>query len=476
MELPCENGSSEGTCRSFYPGGAVAREWTAREGREEGLVTVYLQDGQRFSAAHFRDGRRHGLREVWLAGIRIVADHWEDGVEQGPYQVWAMTGQLLQEGQHHAGKRHGWWRFWGYTGAVQAEGDYADGQPVGDWMPPAPAFLPPAPALPPARRDLAQSGPVATTIVTGFLGAGKTTVILDLLRQKPADERWVVYVNEFGEVGIDAASLPGGVSEQDGLMVRELAGGCACCSSNLPFVEGISQAIDVLRPDHLIVEPTGLADAGTLIASLATRLAGRLELRATLCVVDPRRLQEDRYIANPSYMAQLHASDIVIANRCDLAAPEDMTHFRSLITTLPRMSGSLETEMGRVDLSWLTLAPQDRDSGSHDHDHGHGHGHGHGHKISVTGRGFVFPDRTFSRPALEAALRGGLPEGWIRFKGVLSAEDGDWLVSADDRPEGIVFQWRTIPAATTSRFECIVTQGAEPDWDALREVLLQASS
>lgn len=468
VSLPCQRGATEGLCQSFYPGGALARAWTARAGREEGTVTVYLPDGQRFSEAGFRGGQRHGPRTVWLAGIRFIEEHWEDGVLHGPYRMWAMTGQLLQEGQHVRGERHGRWVFWGYAGAPIAEGDYDHGAVVGDWTPPDPPMPPPAaPALPPVRRDLAQSGPVATTVVTGFLGAGKTTVILDLLRQKPPGERWAVYVNEFGEVGVDAAALPADGGE---LFVRELAGGCACCTSNLPFVEGVGQAIDALRPDHLIVEPTGLADAGALIASLKARLAGRLELRATLCVVDPRRISEPRYVNNPAYLAQLRAADVAIANRCDLADLDALDRFRALASGLPDLSGVLETEMGQVDLAWLSL-------GHHDHDHSHDHHHHH-HTSGVAGRGFVFDAGLgFSRSAVEEAIRGGLPAGWMRMKGALNGDDGQrWLLNVDERPGGLVFDWRPASDSGPSRFECIAAASEGIDWAGLRARLAQASS
>jgi len=461
MSLPCVRGSTEGTCRSHYPNGAVAREWVARGGAEEGPVVVYLADGQRFSEADYVGGRRHGTRRVWLAGVKVIEDTWADGAADGPVRVWGWSGQLLQEGQNAGGQRSGWWRFWGFTGDLIAEGAYDSGVPVGGWAPPPPVMpMPAAPAVP-ASQDLAQGGPVATTVVTGFLGAGKTTVIRDLLRQKPPGERWVVYVNEFGEVGVDAAAMPAG----EGLMVRELAGGCACCTSNQPFVDGIADALDTLRPDHLIVEPTGLADAGALIAQLRARLAGRLELRATLCVVDPRRLDEPRYVENPAYSAQLGVSDVVIANRCDLASPEAMARFRDLVARRPDLAGVLETEMGRVDLAWTTLAPAD---------HTAPHSHHHDHAAGISARGFRFPGVTFSRARLEAALAAALPPGWMRLKGVIVAADGRWLLNADERSGGVVFDWQPTAEPGASRLECI-SAGAV-DWAALEGAVRAAQT
>ena len=68
---------------------------------------------------------------------------------------------------------------------------------------------------------------VPTNLISGFLGVGKTTAIRHLLANKPANERWAVLVNEFGEIGIDGATL----ASDDGVDIREVAGGCVCCTS-----------------------------------------------------------------------------------------------------------------------------------------------------------------------------------------------------------------------------------------------------
>ncbi|GAL28505.1 putative metal chaperone [Vibrio variabilis] len=71
---------------------------------------------------------------------------------------------------------------------------------------------------------------VPTNIITGFLGVGKTTTILNLLKDKPENENWAVLVNEFGEVGIDGAMMADG-----GAMIKEVPGGCMCCTAGVPM-------------------------------------------------------------------------------------------------------------------------------------------------------------------------------------------------------------------------------------------------
>ncbi len=76
---------------------------------------------------------------------------------------------------------------------------------------------------------------VPTNIITGFLGTGKTTSILNLLKQKPSNETWAVLVNEFGEIGIDGAIL-----SDSGALIKEVPGGCMCCTAGVPMSVGIN--------------------------------------------------------------------------------------------------------------------------------------------------------------------------------------------------------------------------------------------
>ena len=99
---------------------------------------------------------------------------------------------------------------------------------------------------------------IPTNIITGFLGAGKTSAILHLLRSKPADERWAVLVNEFGEIGVDGSLLEGRHSEEQQVYIREVPGGCMCCTSGLPMQIALNQLLTKSRPHRLLIEPTGL--------------------------------------------------------------------------------------------------------------------------------------------------------------------------------------------------------------------------
>jgi len=98
---------------------------------------------------------------------------------------------------------------------------------------------------------------IPANIITGFLGVGKTTAIQYLLNHKPANERWAVLVNEFGEVGIDAGLLAN-ERQATGVFMREVPGGCMCCAAGVPMQVALSQLIRQAKPDRLLIEPTGL--------------------------------------------------------------------------------------------------------------------------------------------------------------------------------------------------------------------------
>lgn len=162
---------------------------------------------------------------------------------------------------------------------------------------------------------------IPTNIITGFLGAGKTTAILQLLENKPPGERWAVLVNEFGEVGIDGALLS---AAGDGVFIREVPGGCMCCANGVPVQIALNRLLSKARPHRLLIEPTGLGHPQEIIALLRSDLYRQvLNLRTTLVMVDARNLMDERYLASPIFMQQLKVADVVIGNKQDLYSAED---------------------------------------------------------------------------------------------------------------------------------------------------------
>jgi len=197
---------------------------------------------------------------------------------------------------------------------------------------------------------------VATNLVTGFLGVGKTTAIRHLLGTKPEAERWAVLVNEFGEVGIDGALL-----RDTGARIKEVPGGCICCVAGLPMTVALNQLLSKERPDRLLIEPTGLGHPAQIIDTLTGPFyAPVLDLRATLTLVDARKLTDRRYTGNTNFCDQLAVADVVIANKSDLYGLQEQARLRRWLTQWPPKEGLELVSQGRLDAAWLDKPRSER--------------------------------------------------------------------------------------------------------------------
>ncbi|MFL0807378.1 MAG: GTP-binding protein [Oceanobacter sp.] len=198
---------------------------------------------------------------------------------------------------------------------------------------------------------------VRTHVITGFLGTGKTTLIMHLLKHKPEHEKWAVLVNEFGEIGVDGAILQAQAGEASGIAIREVPGGCLCCAAGLPFQIGINWLIAREKPDVLLIEPTGLGHPAELLDSLRSdSYCSVLEVGATLTLVDARHLSNPKYRQHQIYNDQLNVADVLIANKADLATDADWTALEQLIHTLQQDKPELVSDRvqnGEVDPALL---------------------------------------------------------------------------------------------------------------------------
>lgn len=188
-----------------------------------------------------------------------------------------------------------------------------------------------------------------TNLITGFLGSGKTTSILHLLAQKPADEKWAVLVNEFGEVGIDGALLA-----DSGALLKEIPGGCMCCVNGLPMQVGLNTLLRQGKPDRLLIEPTGLGHPKQILDILTAAVYEPwIDLRATLCILDPRQLLDEKAVNNDNFRDQLAAADIIVANKSDRETPESAQAF---VDWWQRWGGDrrqVSATQGNIDLALL---------------------------------------------------------------------------------------------------------------------------
>ncbi|MGB0361169.1 MAG: CobW family GTP-binding protein, partial [Endozoicomonas sp.] len=237
---------------------------------------------------------------------------------------------------------------------------------------------------------------IPTNIITGFLGSGKTTTILHLLKHKPVEETWAVLVNEFGEIGIDGAILEGAMKRTD-IAIREVPGGCMCCVAGLPMQIGLNMLIARSKPDRLLIEPTGLGHPQEIINTLQGEYySEQLDLEAVICLVDPRNLDQSHYLENDNFQDQIHLADVIVANKTDLCSGADKNHFKNFIAQLPEPVPATDwVHNGELSTDWLKFGHHLRlavNSKAHHAVKQHSHGHNHQPVESLTipeGQSFI---------------------------------------------------------------------------------------
>ncbi|MCY1334033.1 Zinc-binding GTPase YeiR [compost metagenome] len=173
---------------------------------------------------------------------------------------------------------------------------------------------------------------IPTHLIAGPLGAGKTSLIRDLLAQRPADERWAVLINEFGQIGLDAALLAG---EGDGVQLAEVAGGCLCCVNGAPFQVGLGRLLRRARPQRLLIEPSGLGHPAELLRQLREPPWDRvLAVQPTLLVLDAAALSAGQALPE-SQQAALGEAGLLLLNKAENLDAAARARLAARLPTLP---------------------------------------------------------------------------------------------------------------------------------------------
>lgn len=212
---------------------------------------------------------------------------------------------------------------------------------------------------------------VPTNIITGFLGAGKTSAILHLMRHKPAHERWAVLVNEFGEIGVDGSLFQGQQSEGQGVFIREVPGGCMCCAAGLPMQIALNQLLAKAKPDRLLIEPTGLGHPQEVLQVFSAKYYQELlSMQKTLTLVDARKLSDSRYTSHDTFNQQIAIADTIIGNKLDLYQDEDKAKLIAYVKQHGQPHAQvLFTQHGEIAVSQLQGAATDYPMQPHHHQH-----------------------------------------------------------------------------------------------------------
>lgn len=197
--------------------------------------------------------------------------------------------------------------------------------------------------------------PLSVHVITGFLGAGKTSLIAALLAARPAHERWAVLVNEFGRIGLDQVAWAG-----SGVLVKEVPGGCICCAQNLPWQIALGQIIAQPGLDRLLIEPTGLGHPAQILETLREpHWAAHLRVAASLCVVDARQLDDARVTGHETFQAQAGIADVLVFSKDDLLSGAQREQALAWAATLrPQPAVTAFSAPDRVDVAWLDAPPR----------------------------------------------------------------------------------------------------------------------
>ena len=157
-------------------------------------------------------------------------------------------------------------------------------------------------------------------IISGFLGAGKTTLIKKLLSEAFVGDKLVLIENEFGEVSVD-----GGFLRESGVQVSELSSGCICCTLVGDFTESLKQVYEQYQPDRILIEPSGVAKLSDVVAAIedAVKAVPELKLNSFVDVVDATKVKV--YLKNiPEYANQVESAGTVVLSRTQKLTQEKL--------------------------------------------------------------------------------------------------------------------------------------------------------
>ena len=278
-------------------------------------------------------------------------------------------------------------------------------------------------------------------IISGFLGAGKTTLIQKLLKEALKGEKVVLIENEFGEIGID-----GGFLKDAGIEVTEMNSGCICCSLVGDFGSALKEVVTQYNPDRIIIEPSGvgkLSDVIKAVQGVAEDV--KLDLNSFVTVADAKKCK--MYIKNfgEFYNNQVEYAGSIILSRTGDVTEDKLNESVALLREHNEKAAIITTPWDELSGEQILKVMEDGNDmvkelleeeeicpvcgGHHDHDHDHDHHHHHADEV-FTSWGKETPKK-YNKEELETILQKLSKDdsyGMIlRSKGILQTEDGSWI-------------------------------------------------
>ena len=322
-------------------------------------------------------------------------------------------------------------------------------------------------------------------IFSGFLGAGKTTLIKKLIKEGYQNEKLVLIENEFGEIGID-----GGFLKEAGIQINEMNSGCICCSLVGDFREALTKVLEQYHPDRIIIEPSGVGKLSDVINAVKTVQSDTVRLNSFVTVADASKCKIYMKNFGEFYNNQIENASTIILSRTQNISDEKLAkalellrehNTKAAIVTTPwdDITGQqiLSATEGKALLTVEDVAHEHHHDHEHDHEHEHdenctcgchNHEHHHHHADEVFTSWGKETTKKFTKDEIEnilSQLADGEKYGIVlRAKGIVPAVDGTWLHY--DLVPG-EFEVRTGTADYTGRICVIGSKLKESELDAL---------
>lgn len=292
-------------------------------------------------------------------------------------------------------------------------------------------------------------------IISGFLGAGKTTLIKKLVADAFQGEKLVIIENEFGEIGID-----GGFLKESGIQITEMNSGCICCSLVGDFGNALKDVLEKYSPDRVIIEPSGVGKLSDVIKAVKN-IGDDVKINSTAAVVDASKCKMYMKNYGEFYNNQIESAGTIILSRTQNISEEKLAKVLTMIkerndeasvitTPWDEIDGKIVLEaMEKVNTLEKELLEEhhhhdhDGECGcGHDHEHhhhdhdgecccGHHHEHGHHHADDVFTSWGVETAHKFTEEELKdiiSKLASDKSFGDVlRAKGIVASDEGEWF-------------------------------------------------
>ena len=323
-------------------------------------------------------------------------------------------------------------------------------------------------------------------IISGFLGAGKTTFIKKMLEDVFKGEKIVLIENEFGEVGID-----GGFLKDSGIEITEMNSGCICCSLVGDFGKNLREVIERFHPDRILIEPSGVGKLSDVMKSVKdVEEEQDVKLNGRITVVNTLKATKQMKAFGEFFNNQIEYATVVVLSRTQNAKPEQTEVVVKAVQEKNPEAAIITTPWNEIDGKQIYKVIEEKKSleeelmeehhhdhdhdhgedctcGCHDHDHDHEHHHHHHADDVFTSWGTETP-HVFKKETIENALKAFCEtEDYgviLRAKGIVPSEDGTWIYF--DMVDG-EYELRTGEPDYTGRL-CVI--GTNVEENKLREL------